>query len=114
MDMHLYHMTSILARLISARRYVQISRWLYRQVLRYASWQQPVIVGEWSIVLKGDKLRHLNQAEARRLMSEFGQAQLEVYERYSIGWFYWSYKTEQPDIWNMRSLVEDGTLSIPR
>lgn len=114
MDIHFYHMTSFVARFMSAKRFIAICRWMYGRTLRYVSKKQPVIIGEWSIVLKGDKLEKYTAQEARELMRVFGQTQLEIYEMYCEGWFYWSYKTENPDIWNARSLVEDGALRVPR
>ena len=113
MDIHFYHMTSFISRFMSAERFVSVCAWLYGRTLRRVRKQQPVIIGEWSIVLKGDKIAHLDKSEARQLMAEFGRIQLAVYEQYCAGWFYWSYKTERPDIWNMRSLIEDGTIHIP-
>jgi glucan 1,3-beta-glucosidase len=114
MDVHLYHMTSLLARFISARQFVSLCRWMYGTMLRQVSRKQSVIIGEWSIVLKGDKLSGIPEEEQRRLMQEFCEIQLETYEQHALGWFYWSYKTESPDIWNLRSLVEDGTFHIPQ
>ena len=113
MDIHFYHMTSFLARFISAQRFLKICRSMYSTTLRRVSKKQPVIIGEWSIVLKGDKLEGLPREDAMKLMKEFGAMQREVYEEYALGWFYWSYKTESPDIWNFRSLVEDGSFHIP-
>lgn len=113
MDIHLYHMTSIIGRLYSAEQFIDRAGSMYARLLRRLSRQQPVIIGEWSIVLKGESLRHLNSKQALKLMQTFGTEQLAVYEAHSAGWFYWSYKTEGRGIWNFRSLIEDGILTMP-
>lgn len=112
MDIHLYHMASWLAYFLSVRQFVRLSSWWYTALLRHVSRKQPVIIGEWSVVLRGDRLKNISPPDARELMYEFGRRQLAVYERESVGWFYWSYKTEGRGIWNFRSLVEDGRLEI--
>lgn len=112
MDVHLYHMANWVARLMSAKRFVAMSERWYGRLLRRISKMQPVIIGEWSVVLRGESLRKYSETEAMALMRQFGQAQLKVYERYALAWFYWSYKTEGRGIWNFRSLVEDGFLKI--
>ncbi len=114
MDVHLYHMTSWLARLVSAERFVGLAERWYSRLLRRVSRRQPVIVGEWSIVLRGESLRHLSEPDALALMQRFGEAQLTAYESGALAWFYWTYKTEAPGIWHFRSLVEDKKLRLPR
>ena len=112
MDMHLYHMTSWLARLVSAERFVKMSSWWYEILLRTVTRKQPVVIGEWSVVLRGESLAGIDKKQADTLMQEFGQNQIVVYEKYAEAWFYWSYKTETPGLWNFRSLIESGFISI--
>ena len=73
--------------------------------------RQPVVIGEWSGMLSYRKLKKLPEEERERLQKEHLVRQLEAYKGAS-GWFYWSYKTEQPGIWNFRSLVEGGDISL--
>jgi aryl-phospho-beta-D-glucosidase BglC (GH1 family) len=87
-------------------------RW-YGRLLQRISRRQPIIIGEWSVVLKGESLERYSGDEAWALMQKFGQAQLAVYEQHALAWFYWNYKTEGRGIWNFRSLVEDGFLELP-
>lgn len=112
MDIHLYHMASFLGTFVSAQQFVRVAPWFYGCLIRHVSRRQPVIIGEWSSVLDGRKTKNMTKDEAEELMLVFARAQLEVYERYAAGWFYWSYKTEGRGIWNFRSLVEDNLLQV--
>ena len=113
MDVHLYHMASWIARLMRADHFVAICQWWYGALLRHVSRTQPIIIGEWSIVLRGESLRRFTNRDAMELQRRFGQKQLEVYEQYTTAWFYWTYKTEERGAWHFRSLVEDEILEIP-
>jgi len=73
--------------------------------------KQPIIVGEWSVTISGDKLQQCNEAEEWRVFEKHGRVQLELYAQ-TAGWFYWTYKTDGRGIWNFRSLIEDGHLSL--
>lgn len=115
MDIHLYHMASWLARYVSAEQFMKLVGWWWGRLLRHLAKRQPVIIGEWSSVLKGETLDHLSTEEASQLQHRFGARQLEIFERTSIGWFYWSYKTEDPaSLWNFKQLVENGRLIVPK
>lgn len=107
-DIHLYHMTSWVAKFISAETFVYLSDWLYTRLLRRVSRTQPAIIGEWSVVLSGKKLRGASKATADRLMRQYAQSQLNAYNTYAQAWFYWSYKTEKPGAWSYRTMVERG------
>lgn len=113
MDIHLYHMASWIARYMSARQFVCIAGWWWGRLLRKLAKKQPVVVGEWSIVLKGKKLRHLPPNESEAYMRQFGSTQLAMYEQCTTGWFYWTYKTEGHDAWNFLYLVETNSLELP-
>lgn len=114
MDIHLYHMASWLARYVSAERFVQLTYWWWGRLLRKLRKKQPVIIGEWSIVLKADKLAAMPADRAVALVRTFGSEQLKTYEQYASGWFYWNYKTEEKGWWNFRWLVESKKLVIPK
>lgn len=114
MDVHLYHMASVVARTMSAERFVSLCGRMYRRTLRRVSRTQPVIIGEWSGVLRGKSLREKSPDEKATLTKRFVETQLAVYEAHSAGWFYWNYKTEHPGTWHFRSMVEAGTLKIPK
>jgi len=71
----------------------------------------PTIVGEWSLDDHGTKLAHWKPDLHTKFYKEFGKAQLQAFERNSIGWFYWAYKTQYPNsTWNYRDMCELGWL----
>lgn len=112
MDLHLYHMASYTGRFISARQFVRIAGWKYARLLRHTAHRQPVIVGEWSVVMRNEKTTHLSECETRAIMRDFADVQLSTYERFSAGWFYWNYKTENGDPWNFRWCVENDIIEL--
>lgn len=73
--------------------------------------RQPVIVGEWSLVLTDTIMRELSSEEKETALRRNGELQLEAYAS-GAGWFYWTYKTERRDVWNFRALIEDGRLKL--
>lgn len=113
MDIHLYHMASVVARVLSAEQFVSLCGAMYRRMLRRVSRTQPVITDEWSGVLRGKSMRGKSHAQKEALTQQFIDVQLAVYETYASGWFYWNYKTEHPGTWHFRSMVESGTLKLP-
>lgn len=110
MDIHWYHFTDWLHRWLPLE-------WYFRKVRRRGALigrlqaHQPVIVGEWSIVIAAEILRKYPSSEHAGLMRRHGEMQLDAYAA-AAGWFYWSYKTEEPGVWNFRSLVEKGDISL--
>lgn len=108
MDTHLYHMTTPLT------RWLPIG-WYFRKVgqrrilLARLTRDQPVIIGEWSSVLRGETMSHLPPTKRESLMRQHAQHQLATYGDVA-GWFYWNYKTEEPGPWNFRWLVESGKM----
>ena len=77
------------------------------QLIKSIQATQPVIIGEWSGGLDGGSLG-VDMDQARRT---FLKAQLKAYQA-AEAWFFWSYKTESPDAWNFRYLVEAGVLNL--
>jgi len=113
MDIHLYHMTSWIGRVIPVQRFVALSGRLYAGLLRHVSRRQPAIIGEWSVVLRGKSLRGIDKPTADTLMQQYATAQLAAYNRYAAAWFYWSYKTESSGVWSYRTMVERGWIAAP-
>ena len=111
MDVHWYHFNFLLERFRSMRLYAKLLR-LHGRLLQRLRRTQPVIVGEWSIVLSTHTLRHFPEHTHESMMDKHGQDQLATYA-VADGWFYWSYKTTGRGTWNFRSLVEDRRLILP-
>jgi glucan 1,3-beta-glucosidase len=68
------------------------------------------IVGEWSLALPPESYAGLDAWQRDIAKRAYGAAQLLSFDS-SHGWFYWSYKVEDPNSdWNFRASVERGTL----
>lgn len=110
MDVHWYQFASIWRKWHKLHRYFAKLR--RRQgVIAWLQRAQPIIVGEWSVVLSGDILDGRAKSEEQVAFMTHGRLQLEAYQ-HAAGWFYWTYKTESRGIWHFRSQVEDGVISI--
>jgi glucan 1,3-beta-glucosidase len=72
---------------------------------------QPVIIGEWSGIIGGEKLSKYPERAHEALIDTHIQKQLTAYEHLA-GWFYWSYKTEDRGVFHFRSMVEDGRVEL--
>jgi glucan 1,3-beta-glucosidase len=68
-----------------------------------------LIVGEWSGALNPKSVEGLgaNEQAAKR---DYVKAQLNLFERHCVGWFFWTYKKEQGGDtgWSWRTAVEQG------
>jgi glucan 1,3-beta-glucosidase len=110
MDVHWYQFASLIEKFESLAGYFRrVAR--RPKLLRRLQRRQPVIVGEWSVVLSGIILRGRPKQREEEAFIRHGQLQLAAYQE-ALGWFYWTYKTEGRGIWHFRSLVEDGILSL--
>jgi glucan 1,3-beta-glucosidase len=110
MDVHLYHMTTLLAKYRSLDWFFKKTR-RRQQLLHNLSQKQPLIIGEWSGVLRGDVIGSLSDDVQDRLFREYVALQQNIFTE-TAGWFYWNYKTEAPGVWNFRSKVEDGSIIL--
>ena len=70
-----------------------------------------MLVGEWSAALDSAAVRGRGRTTLAELTAGYVEAQLEGYADAS-GWCYWSYRTEHPDDWNFRHLVETGIIRL--
>lgn len=110
MDVHLYHMTTPLSQFRSPGWYLRkvVRR---KKLLQKLQRDQPIIIGEWSAVLRGETMQRLPKDRQEQLTDQHIAAQLTAY-RDVAGWFYWSYKTEAPGPWNFRSMIEAGRIRL--
>jgi glucan 1,3-beta-glucosidase len=110
MDIHWYQSGGWLSRVESLARYF---RRIARRVglIQQLEVQQPVVVGEWSVVLSGEVLRRAGGLSEADAVWRHAQLQLGVYAQ-THGWFYWTYKTEGRGIWHFRSQVEEGVINL--
>ncbi|KAF9234748.1 glycoside hydrolase family 5 protein [Melanogaster broomeanus] len=67
-----------------------------------------LVVGEWSGALNPGSLQGpIHEREERK---RYIAAQLDLFERYCAGWFFWTYKKQQPGDqgWSFRDAAEAG------
>lgn len=111
MDVHWYHFAWLLHTIAPVDMYYRIAlplrRWLNTQ-LRPA---QPLIIGEWSAVLSTHALRHYPTSQHEAMMDEHARRQLLAYDG-ALAWFYWTYRTQDPGVWNFRSMVDEGRIKL--
>jgi glucan 1,3-beta-glucosidase len=69
----------------------------------------PPMVGEWSLSLPNKAMSGLSSLQMESVTRGYAGAQLLNYEA-TRGWFFWSYKLEQPSEWHFRHCVERGWL----
>ncbi|KZT25264.1 glycoside hydrolase family 5 protein, partial [Neolentinus lepideus HHB14362 ss-1] len=69
-----------------------------------------MIVGEWSGALNPGSLAHLSGGAAEmKARRAYLKAEVDLFERYCAGWFFWTYKKEGRDVgWAFRDAVEAG------
>jgi glucan 1,3-beta-glucosidase len=69
----------------------------------------PPMVGEWSLSLPYKAMSGLSSLQKESVTRGYAGAQLLNYEA-TRGWFFWSYKLDQPSEWHFRHCVERGWL----
>lgn len=112
MDVHWYHFLNLFYRWRSVEGYFHK---LQRRGRLITSLQrrQPIIIGEWSLVIAGETVKKYPVADTDAYTKRHADLLLHAYDT-AAGWFYWSYKTENPGIWHFRSLVETGMIRLKR
>jgi glucan 1,3-beta-glucosidase len=110
MDIHWYHFSYWLYRWRSLDAYFHVVSGRMKLIRRLTK-TQPVIIGEWSVVLAAKSVHGTSKSEAEALFRRHAAVQLVTFG-VAEGWFYWTYKTQDRGIWHFRSLVEDGILVI--
>lgn len=108
MDVHWYHFVGW-GRL-GPGLYKYVIAWHGRLIKSLRKWNE-VIIGEWSGCYSQRVFDKYPVNIHPELVREHIKWQLKAYEQ-ADAWFYWSYKTEQPGVWNFKSLVKDGTISL--
>jgi glucan 1,3-beta-glucosidase len=80
---------------------------LIKKVQRY----KPIICGEWSLGVDPSTSKHLSPNKKEHMTKRFGETQLNVFNK-TLGWFFWTYKTELGDDWDFRESVEKTILNL--
>ncbi len=110
MDVHIYHMTTLLSKYLSLEWFLRKTT-RRKKMLARLSQKQPVIVGEWSGIIRHETINKIPPKEQVDIFRSYVRLQMDVYEN-TAGWFYWNYKTEAPGVWNFRSQVEAGLIDV--
>lgn len=91
--------------------------WYYRYLrqkklmLERLSRAQPILIGEWNGIIGGEMLNQYPEGRHKEIVDKHISRQLDIFNNL-LGWFYWSYKTEERGVFHFRSMVEDGRISI--
>ena len=110
LDIHWYHFTFWLHRVLPLKFYWHLVKW-HGRLINNLKKAQGIIIGEWSMVISTEALRKYPTEKHQELMDIHTKIQLDAYEN-ADGWFYWTYKTEGRGLWNFRSMVEDGHIHL--
>lgn len=87
--------------------------WYYRlihlkaRLLKQLERTQPVIIGEWSGIVGGQKLGQYPEKRHYEIIARHIKEQKTAFGGL-YGQFYWSYKTQERGVYHYRSMVEDG------
>ncbi len=109
LDTHLYQCFSETDRARTAIEQLEFALNRKQMLDEMQSEELPTIVGEWSLALPGTAMRGLSPLQVASVKSGYANTQLLNYEG-TRGWFFWSYKLQQPSEWNFRHCVESGWL----
>ena len=110
MDAHLYHGTKVWTKFVSLQNYYR-SLPYQKKLIKRLSKRQSIIVGEWSGTFRQPIFDSFPVEQHPALIKDHVRRQIGSFE-YATAWFYWSYKTEQPGVWNFRSEVEAGIIEL--
>lgn len=108
MDIHWYHFVGW-GRL-KPNVYKHLIAWHGRLIKSLRKWNG-IIIGEWSGCYSQRIFDKYPVSTHNEMVRVHIERQLKAY-RHADAWFYWSYKTEQPGVWNYKSLVDDGIVTL--
>lgn len=109
MDVHWYSLGEKWQRYASPEAYFRkVRRRAY--ILRWLQLFQPVIIGEWNMMMAAQSRQQFASSPRRALSAQHLQVQQQTYQS-AAAHIYWSYKTEHTGSWNYRDVVEKGLIS---
>ncbi len=109
LDVHLYQCFDLKDKMLSLEGHLRKTRNEWAELLARLQEKVPVIIGEWSLGLEPIALKLHSAEKMKRAYTEYGAAELEVFEQTS-GWFFWTYKTEDRIDWSFQECVKEGIL----
>ena len=109
LDTHLYQCFSENDRVRTAREQLEFALNRKTALDRMQTEELPTMVGEWSLSLPNRAMNGLSRLQTTSVTRAYADTQLLNYEG-THGWFFWSYKMENPSEWHFRHCVERGWL----
>jgi len=109
LDTHLYQCFDEQAKSRSAVQQLAFSLDRKTSLDKMQDEELPTVVGEWSLSLPWHAMSGLSSLQKESTTRGYAGTQLLNYEG-TRGWFFWSYKLEQPSEWDFRHCVERGWL----
>ena len=110
MDIHWYHFVGWGWMKPDWHKHV-ISR--HKGLIRSLKRWDGIIIGEWSGCYSQRIFDSYPVATHDQMVKQHIKWQLDAYEP-ADAWFYWNYKTQKPGVWNFRSLIENGLVSLEK
>lgn len=101
-DYHHYQIFGTLDKLLPVGLQVLRARCLLSAKLKLMQLRHPVVVGEWSAVLRDDKLKKLTPSKRDSVQFAFLRVQQKAFKRANVTNYYWTYKTSGTGWWNFR------------
>jgi glucan 1,3-beta-glucosidase len=109
LDTHIYQCFNAADKSRTAREHIAVALNREDSLNEMQREELPTIVGEWSLSLPGHAMKGLSRLQVESVIRGYADAQLLNFEG-TRGWFFWSYKLQQPSEWNFRHCVERGWL----
>jgi glucan 1,3-beta-glucosidase len=105
-DNHQYQLFTDSDRALSLDGHLAKTNRQVARFLRRLSWHRKLIIGEWSGMLNLQGPAAATPANRQQAYRQYIAVQLQVYDR-ADAWFYWTYRTETDDAWNLRKMIEE-------
>lgn len=104
-DHHHYQIFTPLDKVLSARQQLWRTQHVIPGKLRRIAQGHPLIVGEWSLAMRSDKLGDLPATERQQVARTYAVAQKTAMQS-AAAWFYWTYKMERGGLWSFRDQAD--------
>lgn len=112
LDVHFYQLNNDVDKNLDAEKHIkkaELRSELIDKIVKY----QPLVVGEWSLVLPWNLLKKLDKNSYVDAITKYFRSQIESMRK-AEAIFYWSYKTDSNNLWNYRYLVDSGLINNKR
>ncbi|MBX4201582.1 glycoside hydrolase family 5 protein [Candidatus Saccharibacteria bacterium] len=110
-DTHLYQCHRTADKKLSIKQHIQKADIEWKDLIDGMQTHTPVIVGEWSLALVPETFSGMSHAEKKAELKAYSEAQITTFDK-TTGWFYWTYKTEEANLWNFRYSLESGLIVL--